>query len=270
MANPAPDRAEEQVERRRSGLRPPPAPAHAEPSPADHALAARPPADRQGPPLLRSRTRRPDRQSLTRIQVPQRLEVKPTSVGSKFVLPGGEGAWTAAFTDGLAAVGVEEGAVRQALARSASRGLLTSAKVGRRVRWHLTPAAEELLRTGTERTYGFGREHLEWDGRWLLLFCSLPDRRRDLRYRLRVQLAWAGLAPFSPGAWITPWVDREGAVVSAVRALGLGVRRSATGRSARAEPGSTDRSARHRRRRRSSAGCGGRRPPTSPGTITGP
>lgn len=148
----------------------------------------------------------------------------------EFVLPEGRPVWTSTFTDALAALGVEEKAARQALARSARRGMLTSEKVGRRVRWTLTPGARRLLEEGTERIYRFGLDRPPWDGRWLLLFCSLPESRRELRYRLRVRLGWAGLGPFGPGAWISPWVDRQPAAVAVLEDLGLAAEaRSFTG-----------------------------------------
>src|SRR5437588_7927926 len=75
----------------------------------------------------------------------------------EFVLPAGEPAWTATLVDGLGAVGVEEKAARQAIARSAERGLLRPERVGRRTRWHLTQHAQEVLTEGTERIYSFHR-----------------------------------------------------------------------------------------------------------------
>lgn len=139
----------------------------------------------------------------------------------EFVLPAGRPVWTSTFTEALAALDVEEKAARQALARSARRGLLVSEKIGRRVRWALTDTARAVLEEGTERIYTFGLATPAWDGRWLLLLCSLPESRRELRYRLRARLGWVGLGSFGPGAWISPWVDREPAAVAALADIGL-------------------------------------------------
>ncbi|MGD9755536.1 MAG: PaaX family transcriptional regulator C-terminal domain-containing protein [Acidimicrobiia bacterium] len=139
----------------------------------------------------------------------------------EFVLPGGRAVWTSTFTEALAALDIEEKAARQALARSAGRGLLRSEKIGRRVRWELTDSARRLLEDGTERIYRFGLATPPWDGRWLLLFCSLPEARRELRYRLRVRLGWVGLGPFGPGAWLSPWAEREAAAVATLTELAL-------------------------------------------------
>src|SRR5919108_3802231 len=147
------------------------------------------------------------------------------TVLGEFVLPVGGRVWTAALIDALGALGVEERAARQAIARSGDRGLLESERIGRRTMWHLTEAARTLLTEGSERIYSLHRRPRKWDGRWLLLFVSVPETQRELRHRLRTQLGWAGFAPVAPGAWLSPWVDREpeaGAVLG-----GLGLRDSA-------------------------------------------
>src|SRR3954471_7491561 len=79
------------------------------------------------------------------------------TVLGEFVLPAGETAWTSAFIEAFARLGVEEKATRQALMRTAADGWLASERIGRRTMWRLTPAAERLLIDGTERLYGFRR-----------------------------------------------------------------------------------------------------------------
>ena len=54
------------------------------------------------------------------------------TVLGEFVLPVGGRVWTAALLDALGALGVEERTARQAVWRSAERGLLESERVGRR------------------------------------------------------------------------------------------------------------------------------------------
>jgi phenylacetic acid degradation operon negative regulatory protein len=129
--------------------------------------------------------------------------------------------WTATLIDALGALGVEERAARQAIARSGDRGLLESERIGRRTLWHLTEAARTLLTEGSERIYFLHRRPRRWDGRWLLLFVSVPETQRELRHRLRTQLGWAGFAPVGPGAWLSPWVDREPEAGEALAGLGL-------------------------------------------------
>jgi phenylacetic acid degradation operon negative regulatory protein len=127
-----------------------------------------------------------------------------TTVLGEFVLPHGRPVWTATLVDVLAQFGVEEKAARQALARIAAEGWLSSERVGRRVRWSLTKPGRRLLAEGAERIYGFGSGVRRWDGRWLVLLVSVPETMRDLRHKLRTQLSWAGFGSPTPGVWITP------------------------------------------------------------------
>ena len=106
------------------------------------------------------------------------------TVLGEFVLPGGEPVWTAAFLRALGLLGVEEKAVRQALARSATEGWLAGERHGRRTAWRLTPSGERLLTDGTERIYGFGRPVGDWDGQWLLVLARVPETSRRIRHLL--------------------------------------------------------------------------------------
>jgi phenylacetic acid degradation operon negative regulatory protein len=139
----------------------------------------------------------------------------------EFVLPSGGSVWTATVIDAMGVLGVETTTTRQALARTAAAGLLTSERQGRRSRWELTPAATRLLVAGTERIYQFGRVRPDWDGRWLLVLVTVPETNRHLRYRLRVRLGWCGLVPLAGGVWVSPWPDREGEVLAALDELDL-------------------------------------------------
>lgn len=140
----------------------------------------------------------------------------------EFALPRDEPVWTATFVDALGAVGVEEKAARQALARTATEGLVTPSRVGRRTHWALTDAGRELLEDGTRRIYGFLREQRRWDGRWLVLAVTVPETQRALRHRLRTRLTWAGLGSPAPGLWVVPYADRAPEVARIVTELGIG------------------------------------------------
>jgi phenylacetic acid degradation operon negative regulatory protein len=124
-------------------------------------------------------------------------------------LPRGGSVWTQALVSALALFGVEDKSARQALARTAAEGWLASERVGRQVRWSLTPPGQRLLSQGAQRIYSFGRDDVEWDGRWLLLLVSVPESQRDLRHRIRSQLNWAGFGSPAPGVWISPHLSRQ-------------------------------------------------------------
>jgi phenylacetic acid degradation operon negative regulatory protein len=143
------------------------------------------------------------------------------TVLGEFVLPHDRPAWTAAFVEGLAGVGVEEKAARQALARAAAEGIIVPERVGRRTRWGLAPAGRTLLEDGARRIYGFRRERRRWDGRWLVLAITVPETQRQLRHRLRTRLTWAGLGSPAPGLWVVPDADRADEVASIVADLGI-------------------------------------------------
>ncbi|HET9690132.1 MAG TPA: PaaX family transcriptional regulator C-terminal domain-containing protein [Acidimicrobiales bacterium] len=143
------------------------------------------------------------------------------TVLGEFVLPGGIAVWTSALVDALGLLGVEQPAARQALARSSASGLLVAERVGRRTRWSLTGRATRLLSDGARRIYGFGSGEGEWDGRWLLVLVTVPEHNRHLRARLRARMTWLGFGLMGPGAWVTPWADREGEALAALEELQL-------------------------------------------------
>lgn len=153
----------------------------------------------------------------SRPTVSRRREVSHTSARSvlttllgEYVLVRDHPTWTSTLVDALALFGVEEKSARQALSRTAAEGWLESERVGRRVRWSLTPPGRRLLTEGARRIYEFGSDAEEWDGRWVVLLVSVPEAKRDLRHQLRTQLSWAGFGSPAPGVWISPHTGREG------------------------------------------------------------
>lgn len=139
----------------------------------------------------------------------------------EYVLPQGRPVWTSALVDALAMFGVEEKSARQSLARTAAEGWLASERMGRRVRWALTPPGRRLLTEGAQRIYAFGSGGRDWDGTWLMVLVSVPETKRDLRHRVRTRLSWAGFGSPEPGVWITPRIGREAEALGVLKELGL-------------------------------------------------
>jgi phenylacetic acid degradation operon negative regulatory protein len=139
----------------------------------------------------------------------------------ELVLPHGGGAWTSTIVRSLALFGVEERNARQAIARLADRGTLRSEKQGRRTRWHLTPGGRRLLVDGTQRIYELGTGERAWDGRWLVVLCSVSEDQRAKRHQLRTQLEFAGFGFIAPGIAVSPHLDREPAANAVLADLGL-------------------------------------------------
>lgn len=142
------------------------------------------------------------------------------TVLGEYVAPREVPVWTGTLVAALGAVGVREKAARQALARSASDGWLVSERVGRRVRFSVSPPTRELLAVGAERIYSFGDGRTDWDGRWLVLVTSVPEEQRHLRHRLRTGLAWAGFGPIGQGVWVSPEAGRDAEAGRVLEALG--------------------------------------------------
>lgn len=144
------------------------------------------------------------------------------TVLGEFVLPAGGSAWTSAFIGVFAGLGVEEKAIRQALARTGADGWIKPERHGRRTRWVLTPAGVRLLTEGTERIYEFAGSQPSWDGSWLLVLIRGPEKDRSARHLLRTQLTWAGLGSPAPGVWLTTHTERLGEVEEVLRQAGAG------------------------------------------------
>lgn len=143
------------------------------------------------------------------------------TVLGEFVLPTGGSAWTSAFIQAFARLGVEEKAIRQALARTGADGWITPERHGRRTRWLLTPAGIRLLTEGTERIYAFAGRQRNWDGSWLLVLARVPESDRSARHLLRTRLSWAGLGSPASGLWITTHTERLGEVEDVLRHAGV-------------------------------------------------
>jgi phenylacetic acid degradation operon negative regulatory protein len=120
-----------------------------------------------------------------------------------YALDQGDAAWTHTVVEALGLVGFEEKAARQALTRSANAGLLTPRRVGRRTRWHLTPAGHDALTAAKNRLFAIGPER-DWNGDWLIVLATVPENHRNLRHRLRTALSWAGFGSVGPGVWLSP------------------------------------------------------------------
>ncbi len=143
------------------------------------------------------------------------------TVLGEFVLPAGGSAWTSAFIATFSRLGVEEKAIRQALARTGADGWIRPERHGRRTRWCLTQDGERLLTDGTRRIYAFAGAQPDWDGSWLLILARVPEGDRPARHRLRTRLSWAGLGSPAPGVWITTHAERLGEVDEVLRQAGV-------------------------------------------------
>ncbi len=102
----------------------------------------------------------------------------------------------------MAALGVEEPAVRSSISRLKRRGLLDARRVDGVAGYALTEVAQEILADGDARIFG-RRRAAERDG-WVLVVFSVPESERDKRHQLRSQLTRLGFGTVAPGVWVAP------------------------------------------------------------------
>ncbi|MFJ8812927.1 PaaX family transcriptional regulator [Amycolatopsis thermoflava] len=128
------------------------------------------------------------------------------TVVGEFAFPHDDAVWTTALIRVLGGLGVETHAARQAIARSADAGWITSERVGRAVRWRLTEHGRAVIEDGLHHTAEYLRPPEPWDGRWLILLVTVPQQERTTRKRLYGGLSWLRLGNPTPGLWVTPHV----------------------------------------------------------------
>lgn len=109
--------------------------------------------------------------------------------------------WIGGLVRLMAAFGLSEAAVRQAVSRMSRQGWLTAKRRGSRAYYAVTERGRRRIEGLSPRIYG---ESGTWDGRWRMLTYSVAESKRDGRDRLRKDLAVLGWAPISASTWISP------------------------------------------------------------------
>ncbi|MEE9413979.1 MAG: PaaX family transcriptional regulator C-terminal domain-containing protein [Acidimicrobiales bacterium] len=139
----------------------------------------------------------------------------------EFVQHQGGSVWTKTLVDSLGILGLEERNARQAIARLKSQDIIVVEHLGRVARWTITESGGDLLRSGAKRIFGFGLGSQDWDGRWLLVHCSIPEAQRSKRHQFRSRLAFEGFGFISPTVAISPNLDSETEANAVIIELGL-------------------------------------------------
>jgi phenylacetic acid degradation operon negative regulatory protein len=120
-----------------------------------------------------------------------------------YVLPlGQEEVRVGALVRLAAELGVSSPALRSALSRMGREGWLVARRNDGSPRYRLTARGHSLIEEGTARIYG--RHRAGWDGRWVLVSYSLPERRRGQRDRLREGLSFLGFGSLGNGIFVSP------------------------------------------------------------------
>jgi phenylacetic acid degradation operon negative regulatory protein len=110
--------------------------------------------------------------------------------------------WIGGLIRLMASFGVSPQAVRQAVSRMTRQGWLVARREGNLAFYMVTARGRRRIEELSPRIYG---PVIEWDGRWRLLSYALGETtQRQVRDRLRKELAALGWAQLSSSTWISP------------------------------------------------------------------
>jgi phenylacetic acid degradation operon negative regulatory protein len=124
----------------------------------------------------------------------------------------------ASLVEILSNFGLSGQAVRSAVSRMCRAGFLKVKRNRRGSYYSLSDSGYELLNKGTERI--FRRKSGKWDGSWSIVTYSVPEKRREARDRLRLELSWLGYGALSEATWISPY-DMTAEVGELAKRIGL-------------------------------------------------
>lgn len=93
-------------------------------------------------------------------------------------------------------------AVRAALCRLSQQGWLERSKDQKQSCYSLSAMGKERVEEAAPRIFGPHAD--KWDGQWIILTYSLPEKLRHLREQLRRELIWLGYGSLTPATWIIP------------------------------------------------------------------
>ena len=98
--------------------------------------------------------------------------------------------------------GISEQAVRSAVSRMCSAGLLKARHQGTKSYYALTDEGLRLIKEGERRI--FQRKGGNWNGYWSVVVYFVPEGQREDRDELRQELTWLGYGPLSTATWVSP------------------------------------------------------------------
>jgi phenylacetic acid degradation operon negative regulatory protein len=131
----------------------------------------------------------------------------------------GERVWSGGFVQLLQEFGFSTEASRAALARLVQRNLMAREMDGRRALYTLTDHAVELLTSGDDRIFNFGRPDSA-GGVWTVVWHAIPDGSRAERTRFATGLRFLGFGSVQDATWFAAH-DREAEVMELATGLGL-------------------------------------------------
>ncbi len=110
-------------------------------------------------------------------------------------------------------LGVNDRAVRTALHRLSTDGLVAAEREGRQSFYAVAPEADATFEQGEARIYGASAP--DWDGEWTVVIADEPNS--DSRTALGRALGWAGYRQLHSSVWLSPTADPTVAIDEAAR-----------------------------------------------------
>lgn len=92
---------------------------------------------------------------------------------------------------------------KSALGRLAMKGLVTFVEEGGKRYARITEKGERILQMETERKVVTKKK--KWDKRWRVVIFDIPERRRNVRTRLRLFMEEYGFIRLQDSVWIYPY-----------------------------------------------------------------
>jgi phenylacetic acid degradation operon negative regulatory protein len=142
-----------------------------------------------------------------------------------YVQPRDRPVWSGGLVRLLAEFDVSPGTARVALTRLVARDVLARTKRGRLAHYTVTRHGATILGEGDARIFSLGRSAASGgppaaNGRWTVLWHTIPESRRVERTRLTRRLRFLGFGSLQDGTWLTPQ-EREHEVASLLDELEL-------------------------------------------------
>ncbi|QSS98872.1 phenylacetic acid degradation operon negative regulatory protein PaaX [Pontibacillus sp. ALD_SL1] len=110
--------------------------------------------------------------------------------------------WIGSLIRLLKEFGHNEQAVRAAISRMSKQGWLKAEKKGNKSYYSLTDIGLKRMEEAGNRIFKLNPE--TWDGKWRMLFYTIPEEKRNLRDELRKELVWSGFGTMTNSLWISP------------------------------------------------------------------
>ena len=93
-------------------------------------------------------------------------------------------------------------AVRVALSRITADGWLRNRRLGKKSFYGLTAQGERRMAEAASRIYKL--DNLSWNGEWLIVTYTIPEKRKVVRDKIRRELSWTGCGQLASSVWISP------------------------------------------------------------------